>query len=200
MSSLLEIEDLVVRYPLPRGLFGSLARREAQSVHAVDGVTLTLAEGELVALVGESGCGKTTLAQAVLRLVDPESGAIRYEGRDIAPLGARELRPLRREIQIVYQDPYESLDPRLRVRDAVEEPLLIHRIGGSKEARLDQVRRRWRGSSSRRRSSFSTAIRTSCPAGSANGLRSPPRSSSNRDCSSPTSRSRCSTSRSGPAC
>jgi peptide/nickel transport system ATP-binding protein len=109
-------------------------------VHAVDGVTLTLAEGELVALVGESGCGKTTLAQAVLRLVDPESGAIRYEGRDIAPLGARELRPLRREIQIVYQDPYESLDPRLRVRDAIEEPLLIHRIGGSKEARLDRVR------------------------------------------------------------
>ncbi len=140
MSSLLEIEDLVVRYPLPRGLFGSLARREAQSVHAVDGVTLALAEGELVALVGESGCGKTTLAQAVLRLVDPESGAIRYEGRDIAPLGPRELRPLRREIQIVYQDPYESLDPRLRVRDAIEEPLLIHRIGGSKEARLDRVR------------------------------------------------------------
>jgi peptide/nickel transport system ATP-binding protein len=125
---------------LSRGLFGSLARREAQSVHAVDGVTLTLAEGELVALVGESGCGKTTLAQAVLRLVDPESGAIRYEGRDIAPLGMRELRPLRREIQIVYQDPYESLDPRLRVRDAIEEPLLIHRIGGSKKARLDQVR------------------------------------------------------------
>jgi peptide/nickel transport system ATP-binding protein len=125
---------------LPRGLFGSLARREAQSVHAVDGVTLTLDEGELVALVGESGCGKTTLAQAVLRLVDPESGAIRYEGRDIAPLGTRELRPLRREIQIVYQDPYESLDPRLRVRDAIEEPLLIHRIGGSKEARLDRVR------------------------------------------------------------
>ena len=140
MSALLEIEDLVVRYPLPRGLFGSLARREAQSVHAVDGVTLTLAEGELVALVGESGCGKTTLAQAVLRLVDPESGAIRYEGRDITPLGTRELRPLRREIQIVYQDPYESLDPRLRVRDAIEEPLLIHRIGGSKAARLDQVR------------------------------------------------------------
>ena len=140
MSALLEVEDLVVRYPLPRGLFGSLARREAAQVHAVDGVTLSLEEGELVALVGESGCGKTTTAQAVLRLVDPVSGAIRYEGRDITTLGPRELRPLRREMQIVYQDPYESLDPRLRVRAAIEEPLLIHGLGDSKEARLDLVR------------------------------------------------------------
>jgi oligopeptide/dipeptide ABC transporter ATP-binding protein len=138
--SLLEIDDLVVRYPLPRGIFGALARREAESVRAVDGVTLSLGAGELVALVGESGCGKTTLAQAVLRLVDPVSGAIRYEGRDITPLGARELRPLRREIQIVYQDPYESLDPRFRVRSAVEEPLVIHGLGGSKEERLERVR------------------------------------------------------------
>jgi len=140
MSALLEVQDLVVRYPLPRGIFGSLARREAESVHAVDGVTLSVEEGELVALVGESGCGKTTTAQAVLRLVDPLSGAIRYEGRDITALGARELRPLRREIQIVYQDPYESLDPRLRVRSAVEEPLLIHGLGDSKEDRLGRVR------------------------------------------------------------
>jgi peptide/nickel transport system ATP-binding protein len=109
-------------------------------VHAVDGVTLALGEGELVALVGESGCGKTTTAQAVLRLVDPVSGAIRYEGRDISGLGQRALRPLRREIQIVYQDPYESLDPRFRVRAAVEEPLVIHGIGGSKAARLELVR------------------------------------------------------------
>jgi oligopeptide/dipeptide ABC transporter ATP-binding protein len=140
MSALLEIDELVVRYPLPRGIFGALARQEAQSVRAVDGVTLSLEAGELVALVGESGCGKTTLAQAVLRLVDPVSGEIRYEGRDIAPLGARELRPLRREIQIVYQDPYESLDPRFRVRSAVEEPLEIHGLGGSKEERLQRVR------------------------------------------------------------
>ena len=140
MSVLLEIEDLVVHYPLPRGIFGSLARREALQVRAVDGVTLALVAGELVALVGESGCGKTTTAQAVLRLVDPVSGTIRYEGRDITRLGPRALRPLRREIQIVYQDPYESLDPRLRVRAAVEEPLLIHGLGGSKEERLDRVR------------------------------------------------------------
>jgi peptide/nickel transport system ATP-binding protein len=140
MSALLEIEDLVVRYPLPRGIFGALARRDALSVQAVDGVTLSLEEGELVALVGESGCGKTTLAQAVLRLVDPVSGVLRYEGRDITRLGPRELRPLRREIQIVYQDPYESLDPRFRVRSAVEEPLLIHGLADSKEERLSRVR------------------------------------------------------------
>ena len=140
MSALLEIDDLVVRYPIPRGMFEALARQEAQAVHAVDGVTLALSAGELVALVGESGCGKTTLAQAVLRLVDPVSGAIRYEGRDITPLSARALRPLRREIQIVYQDPYESLDPRFRVRSAVEEPLVIHGLGDSKEERLGRVR------------------------------------------------------------
>ena len=139
MSSLLEIEDLVVRYPVPRGLVHFLARRPRQAVHAVDGVTLALGAGEMVALVGESGCGKTTTAQAVLRLVDPVSGAIRYEGRDITQLGPRALRPVRRQIQIVYQDPYESLDPRFRVRAAVEEPLLVHGLGGSKSARTERV-------------------------------------------------------------
>ena len=144
MSALLEIDDLVVRYPLPRGLFGvACAPRGAVSVRAVDGVTLSLQAGELVALVGESGCGKTTTAQAVLRLVDPVSGAIRYEGRDITPLGPRALRPLRREIQIVYQDPYESLDPRLRVRAAVEEPLAHPR------ARRLEGGARWSGSARR---------------------------------------------------
>jgi oligopeptide/dipeptide ABC transporter ATP-binding protein len=136
---LLEVEDLVVRYPIPRGIVGSAARRPKQSVHAVEGVSLSLRRGEMLALVGESGCGKTTTAQAVLRLVDPVSGSIRFEGRDLTPLGARELRPLRRRIQVVYQDPYESLDPRFRVRATVEEPLLIHRLGGSKAERAERV-------------------------------------------------------------
>jgi peptide/nickel transport system ATP-binding protein len=137
---LLEVRDLVVSYPVPRGLTGALLRRPRQSVHAVDGVTLSVGAGELLALVGESGCGKTTTAQAVLRLVEPEAGTIRFEGRDITRLGARALRPLRRRMQIVYQDPYESLDPRLRVRAAVEEPLVVHRLGGSKRERLVRVR------------------------------------------------------------
>ena len=109
-------------------------------MHAVDGVSLSVKRGEMLALVGESGCGKTTTAQAVLRLVDPVSGSIRFDGRDLMPLGPRELRPLRRRIQVVYQDPYESLDPRLRVRAAVEEPLLIHNLGGSKAERAARVR------------------------------------------------------------
>jgi oligopeptide/dipeptide ABC transporter ATP-binding protein len=137
---LLEVQDLVVRYPVSRGLFASLARRPKLNVHAVDGVTLSVNAGEMLALVGESGCGKTTTAQAVLRLIDPVSGAIRFQGRDITRLRTRALRPLRRGMQIVYQDPYESLDPRLRVGATVEEPLLIHRLGGSKRARGELVR------------------------------------------------------------
>jgi peptide/nickel transport system ATP-binding protein len=138
--NLLEVEDLVVRYPIARGMAATVARRPRRNVHAVDGVSLSLQRGEMLALVGESGCGKTTTAQAVLRLVDPVSGSIRFEGRELVPLGARELRPLRRRIQVVYQDPYESLDPRFRVRAAVEEPLLIHRLGGSKAERAERVR------------------------------------------------------------
>jgi peptide/nickel transport system ATP-binding protein len=132
-SALLEVEDLVVRYPVPRGIVGTIARRPQLTVHAVDSVSFTLAPGEMVALVGESGCGKTSTAQAVMRLVDAEAGAIRFEGRELTGLGVRRLRPLRRRIQMVYQDPYESLDPRLRVRQAVEEPLAIHRIGTRRE-------------------------------------------------------------------
>ncbi len=140
MSTLLEVEDLVVHYPVPRGIIGTITRAKPETVHAVDGVSFELAAGEMVALVGESGCGKTSTAQAVMRLVDAEGGAIRFEGRDLTGLGVRALRPLRRRIQMVYQDPYESLDPRFRVRQAVEEPLAIHRLGGSKEEREARVR------------------------------------------------------------
>jgi oligopeptide/dipeptide ABC transporter ATP-binding protein len=139
VAPLLGIDDLVVRYPVPRGLVGLLRRRPQLAVHAVDGVDLVVQAGELVALVGESGCGKTTTAQAALRLVDPVSGSIRFQGDDITKLSMRTLRPLRRRMQIVYQDPYESLDPRLRVRATVEEPLLIHRIGRSKAERASLV-------------------------------------------------------------
>jgi oligopeptide/dipeptide ABC transporter ATP-binding protein len=139
-AALLEVDDLVVRYPVPRGIVATLARRERQAVHAVDGVSFSIGPGEMVALVGESGCGKTSTAQAVMRLVEPEAGAIRFEGRDLTDLGVRALRPLRRRIQMVYQDPYESLDPRLRVRQAVEEPLAIHRIGASRTEREQRVR------------------------------------------------------------
>ncbi len=136
----MEVDDLVVHYPVARGLVGTLTRQPRSTVHAVDGVSFQVGAGELVALVGESGCGKTSTAQAVMRLVEASAGSIRFEGRELTGLGTRDLRPLRRRLQIVYQDPYESLDPRQRVRQAVEEPLLIHGLGGGKEERQARVR------------------------------------------------------------
>jgi oligopeptide/dipeptide ABC transporter ATP-binding protein len=132
---LLEVENLVTRYPLPRGVVGTLTRKPRPAVHAVEGVSFELRRGEMLALVGESGCGKTTTAQSVLRLVESDSGTIRFDGRDISALPSRELRRLRRRMQIIYQDPYESLDPRFRVRATVEEPLLVHDIGTAEERR-----------------------------------------------------------------
>jgi oligopeptide/dipeptide ABC transporter ATP-binding protein len=139
-NGLLAVDDLVVHYAVPRGLVAVAARRPQQVVRAVDGVSFTLGRGELLALVGESGCGKTTTAQTVLRLLDPVSGWISFDGQDITALPNRSLRPLRRRMQIIYQDPYESLDPRLTVRSTVEEPLLIHRAGGSKQERAELVK------------------------------------------------------------
>jgi oligopeptide/dipeptide ABC transporter ATP-binding protein len=136
---LLSVEGLVVRYPLPRGLVGTVGRRPQRDVVAVDDVSFEVRRGELLALVGESGCGKTTTAQSVLRLVDSSAGRIDFAGQDLTALGQRALRPLRRRMQIIYQDPYESLDPRFTVRAAVEEPLVIHGLG-TREQRRERVR------------------------------------------------------------
>jgi len=131
----LEVRDLVTRYPIRRGVLGTLRRVPQQAVHAVEGVSLSLGAGEMLALVGESGCGKTTVAQSIIRLVDPVSGTIELDGRDLTGLSQRALRPIRRSVQMIYQDPYESLDPRLRVRQAIEEPLVIHHVGGDRSER-----------------------------------------------------------------
>jgi oligopeptide/dipeptide ABC transporter ATP-binding protein len=137
---LLEVDDLVARYPVSRGTIGALTRQPRLRVHAVDGVSFTLDRGEMLALVGESGCGKTSTAHSVLRLMDTDGGSIRFDGEEIAGLSPRALRPLRRRMQIVYQDPYESLDPRFRVGATIEEPLEVHGVG-SRTERREEVRR-----------------------------------------------------------
>jgi oligopeptide/dipeptide ABC transporter ATP-binding protein len=136
---LLEVENLVTRYPLARGFVGTIARKPQLAVHAVEGVSFAVGPGEMLALVGESGCGKTTTAQTLLRMVHAESGSIRFQGRELTRLSDREMRPLRREMQLIYQDPYESLDPRFRVCDTVAEPLVIHGLGGSSADRKRRV-------------------------------------------------------------
>ena len=117
---LLEVTDLVTTYA-GRGLF-----QRRGDVRAVDGVSLSVDAGEVLALVGESGCGKTSTAQTILRMVDSASGSIVFEGEDITHASDRGLRTARRGMQMIYQDPYESLDPRFTVRDTVQEPLLVH--------------------------------------------------------------------------
>jgi len=120
--SLLTVRDLVKTYDADQGLFGSPARQ----VRAVNGVSLSIAEGETLGLVGESGCGKTTLGRMILRLIQPTSGSIHFNGQDVLAASGSELRRLRRDMQIIFQDPFASLNPRMRIEQIVTEPLLIH--------------------------------------------------------------------------
>jgi oligopeptide/dipeptide ABC transporter ATP-binding protein len=131
MPSVLEVEDLKTYFPVRKGLL----RRTVGHVHAVDGVSFAIGAGETLGLVGESGCGKTTLGRSVLRLIEPTAGVIRLGGRDITRLGRAELRPLRREMQIIFQDPFSSLNPRMRAGDIVGEPLKVHATVPPRERR-----------------------------------------------------------------
>ncbi|MCI0353965.1 MAG: ATP-binding cassette domain-containing protein [Acidobacteria bacterium] len=136
--ALVEVRDLVKVFPLGESLFGGGAAREAR---AVDGVSLGIHAGETLGLVGESGCGKSTLGRLILRLIEPTAGSIRFDGSDLLAAGGGELRRLRRDMQIVFQDPFGSLNPRMTVEQILSEPLIIHREalgedGGSGARRL----------------------------------------------------------------
>jgi oligopeptide/dipeptide ABC transporter ATP-binding protein len=125
----LEVTGLKQHFPVKKGIL----RRTVGHVFAVDGVSFSIGEGETLGLVGESGCGKSTVARAVLRLVEPTAGSIRLSGHDITHLGNAELRPHRREMQIIFQDPFASLDPRMSAGDIVGEPLMVHGIAKGKD-------------------------------------------------------------------
>jgi glutathione transport system ATP-binding protein len=127
---LLKVRDLTTRFDVKPGFFGRVGRR----VHAVEGVSFDLAPGETLALVGESGCGKSTTGRSLLRLVDIAGGSMELEGKDIAKMQSGELRPLRRDIQMIFQDPFASLDPRLTVGFSIAEPLYVHGVSSGREA------------------------------------------------------------------
>src|SRR5260221_752882 len=135
--ALLEVSDLKKHYPVRSGIL----RRAVGTVYAVDGVSFSLGIGETLGLVGESGCGKSTVARSILRLVEPTGGSIRLNGRDITHLGKATLRPHRRSMQIIFQDPFASLNPRMTAGDIVGEPLTVHglAVGDKKRARVAEL-------------------------------------------------------------
>ena len=125
---LLEVKNLVKQFPVRGGIFS----REVDRVHAVDGVSFTAAKGEKLGLVGESGCGKSTTGRCILRLIEPTSGEVWFEGKNVTEMGREELRALCRDMQIIFQDPFASLNPRMTVGSIIGEALTIHGLAKTK--------------------------------------------------------------------
>ncbi|RDI37175.1 ABC transporter ATP-binding protein [Falsibacillus pallidus] len=128
-ESLIEIQDLKKHFPLTGGVFG----KTVGHVKAVDGVSFSVRKGETLGIVGESGCGKSTTGRMLLRLIEPSEGSIKFEGKDITNLSKKDMRALRRDMQMVFQDPFASLNPRHTVEKILEEPLIVHGIGNAAE-------------------------------------------------------------------
>jgi len=136
---ILKIEDLKKWFPVRKGLFTSLFSKRQEFVRAVDGVSFEIFEGEVFGLVGESGCGKTTVGKTILRVVEPTSGRVYFKGIDIFKLSKGEMRKLRRKMQLIYQDPFESLNPRMTVYNLVGEPLSVNKLVNSVDEKMKKV-------------------------------------------------------------
>jgi peptide/nickel transport system ATP-binding protein len=134
-TPLLEVENLEVHFPVHRGLLS----RVVDHVRAVDGISFRVYRGQTLGLVGESGCGKTTAGRAILRLIEPTGGVVRFDSINLAELGSGELRKIRSRMQVIFQDPYGSLNPRMTIESALTEPMVIQKIGGSRRDRRDRA-------------------------------------------------------------
>src|SRR3954449_5932749 len=134
-GNLVEVDNLVKRFPVKQGVFS----RARGIVHAVEDVSLTVRRGETLGIVGESGCGKSTTARLIVRLLDATAGTVRFDGHDITRLSHRALRPLRRQMQMIFQDPYSSLNPRKSVGQIIAEPFSIHRTEKDVKRRVQDL-------------------------------------------------------------
>ncbi len=134
------VENLKKHFPLRKGFFETLVTRQDITVKAVDGISFGVRKGEIVGLAGESGSGKTTTGRLLLRLTKPTEGSIFFDGKDIAKLGDSELRSLRRDMQIVFQDPFESLDPRMSIKEIVAEPVRVQKVAKNEEEVEERVK------------------------------------------------------------
>ena len=132
-KNILEVSDLVQSFEQPYGILDRLTGRPKKTVHAVNGVSFVVRRGEVFSLVGESGCGKSTTARTIVRLLDPKSGKIHFDGQDISKFTPAEMMPVRKKMQMIFQDPYASLNPRQRIKEIIMEPMLFHKEAANRE-------------------------------------------------------------------